>query len=295
MLRSMTGYGRAQLEAAGDNITVELKSVNHKYQKINLHIPEQLSALEARVDKLLKTALSRGRINYNLELQSQNKKSLQVQVNRDLAAEYVEHLEKLQAELGLAAEELSVEFLAELPDVLTVKEIARDIEELWPQVEQATEEALAELLAMRKREGEELLADFLHRLEQIEDLVTKIEARVPEIVTEYQLKLKERIEELAADYEVDEDRLAMETALIADKSDVNEELIRLKSHVQQFEETLRLEIDEPVGRKLDFIAQEMHREVNTIGSKISDSQVANYVVELKSEVDRIREQLQNVE
>ena len=291
----MTGYGRAQLETAGDNITVELKSVNHKYQKIHLHMPEQLSALEARIDKLLKTALSRGRINYNLKLESQNQKGLKVQVNKDLAAEYVESLQKLQVELGLTEQKLSVQLLAELPDVLAVKEVARDVEELWPQVEQATEEALAELLAMREREGKELLTDFLYRLEQIENLVAKIEVRVPEIVTEYQLKLKERIAELVADQEVDDDRLAIEAALIADKSDVDEELTRLKSHVQQFEETLQLEIDEPVGRKLDFIAQEMHREVNTIGSKVSDSQVASYVVELKSEVDKIREQLQNVE
>lgn len=291
----MTGYGRVQLEDNGDNIIVELKSVNHKYQKVYLHIPEQLSILEVKINKLLKGALSRGRVDYNLKIQSVNQKRLKVKVNQLLVKEYLESLEQLKTEFGLAqAEELSIEFLAGLPEVLELEELGPDLETLWPQVKEATELALAELLAMKKREGEELLADFLDRLDSIESLTEQIEERIPKIVLKYRLKLQKRLEDLIADHEIDEERLAIETAVIADKSDVNEELIRIKSHLSQFAETLKGEEDS-VGRKLDFIAQEMHREINTIGSKVSDSEVTKHVVDLKSEVDKIREQVQNIE
>lgn len=294
MIRSMTGYGRAQLENEEYNIIVEIKSVNHKYRKIYLHVPDRLSVLEPKINEILKGDINRGRINYSLEIKNEGEEKVKVKVNDNVAKEYIESLQKLQDEFGLAGE-LNLDLLTQFPDVLESEEVEEDITVIWPKIKETTEIALTKLMKMKKKEGEQLFSDFIHRLKRIEQLINKVENRIPDIVDEYKSKLEKRIDELLTEVEIEEDRLANEVAIIADKSNVTEEIVRVKSHVEKFRENLELDVDEPVGRKLDFIAQEMHREINTIGSKVSDSEVSNHVVELKSEVDKIREQVQNIE
>ncbi|SJZ31027.1 YicC/YloC family endoribonuclease [Selenihalanaerobacter shriftii] len=296
MIRSMTGYGRGQLEIDGDSVIVELKSVNHKYRKLYLHISDELSALEPKINGLLKEGIGRGRVNYSLKIKSKEEQGVKVKVNKGIAKEYIDSLQNLQNEFNLAGE-LEVGLLLQFSDILEVEEVDKDIEEIWPKVKRVTQEALNKLTEMKSREGEELFTDFIHRLEMIKELVNKIEDRIPKMVTEHKAKLQDRINELLnnIDVGIEEERLTTEVAIIADKSNVTEEIVRIKSHLEQFRETLDLDIEKPVGRKLDFIAQEMHREINTIGSKISDSEVSSYIIDLKSEVDKIREQVQNIE
>ncbi|MGM0471366.1 MAG: YicC/YloC family endoribonuclease [Bacillota bacterium] len=294
MLRSMTGYGQVQLECDGYDITVEIKSVNHKYQKIYLHLPDQLSALEPQINQMIKNKIARGKLNYNLEVSRTEESQLEVRLNELAAQEYIDSLVKLKEKFDLAGQ-LDVNLLAQFTDVLEVEEVAEDLDALWPKIKEGTEAALDELIKMRNQEGQKLLTDLEHRAAEIDELIAQIETRVPEMVTEYQKQLSSRVEDLLADAEVDQDRLANEVAVIADKSDVSEELVRMKSHLEQFQSTLESNITEPVGKKLDFIAQEMHREVNTIGAKINDSEVSSYVIDLKSAVDKIREQVRNVE
>lgn len=292
----MTGYGRGQLEIDGDSVIVELKSVNHKYRKLYLHISDELSALEPKINGLLKEGIGRGRVNYSLKIKSKEEQGVKVKVNKGIAKEYIDSLQNLQNEFNLAGE-LEVGLLLQFSDILEVEEVDKDIEEIWPKVKRVTQEALNKLTEMKSREGEELFTDFIHRLEMIKELVNKIEDRIPKMVTEHKAKLQDRINELLnnIDVGIEEERLTTEVAIIADKSNVTEEIVRIKSHLEQFRETLDLDIEKPVGRKLDFIAQEMHREINTIGSKISDSEVSSYIIDLKSEVDKIREQVQNIE
>lgn len=294
MIRSMTGYGRAQLENSEYNVIVEIKSVNHKYRKIYLHIPDRLSALEQKINETLKKEIERGRINYSLEIKNKGEEEVRVKVSESVVEEYMDSLQKLKDKFGLAGE-ISIDLLTQFPDVLEVEEVEEDIMELWPTIKETTEVALTELIEMRKKEGEQLFSDFIHRLDQIEQLIDKVEAKIPDIVDEYKSRLEKRINELLDEVEIEEERLATEVAIIADKSNVTEEIVRVKSHVEQFRETLELDIEKSVGKKLDFIAQEMHREINTIGSKVSDSELSNYIVDLKSEVDKIREQVQNIE
>ncbi|KXS43334.1 MULTISPECIES: YicC/YloC family endoribonuclease [unclassified Candidatus Frackibacter] len=294
MIRSMTGYGRAQLEDDTEQLIVEVKSVNYKYRKIYLHMSEQLSGLEPKINEILKGEVSRGRIDYSLRIKSDDDQDVKVRANKKAVKEYIDSLQKLQDEFGLTGE-IDINLLTQFSDVLSVEEVEKDIEELWPKVKEVTKKALGNLMEMRSKEGEQLFSDFIHRLERIEHLISKVETRVPEIVEEYQSKLENRVNDLLNNVEIEEDRLASEVAIIADKSNVTEEIVRVKSHLEQFRETLGEDIAEPVGRKLDFIAQEMHREINTIGSKVSDSETSNYIIDLKSEVDKIREQVQNIE
>jgi uncharacterized protein (TIGR00255 family) len=290
----MTGYGRAELETEEYNIIAEIKSVNHKYKKIYLHTSDKLSILEPKINEILKKGIGRGRVNYSLEIKSKVEQEVKVEVKENIVKEYIDSIKKLQNKFALAGE-LNVDLLLQFPEVLRVEEIEENVEKLWPSIKHATEKALDKLTEMRRKEGEQLFSDFIHRLDKIEEIINGVEIRIPDMVAEYKSKLKDRIDELLADSEIAEDRLVSEVAIIADKSDVTEEIVRVKSHLEQFKETLNLETEKSVGRKLDFIAQEMHREINTIGSKVNDSEVSNYIIDLKSEVDKIREQVQNIE
>ncbi|ADL12963.1 YicC/YloC family endoribonuclease [Acetohalobium arabaticum] len=294
MLRSMTGYSQAQVEIEGYEIIVEIKSVNHKYQKIYLHIPDHFSPLEPKLKEIIKSRVGRGKVNYNLEIKNKEEAEVKVSINQTTATEYIDSLKRLKDKFDLTGE-LNINLLTQFDDILEVEEIKQNVEGLWPEIKEATKEALVDFIEMREKEGNKLLADLAARAESIESLIEKIEDRIPEMVDKYKAKLEDRLEELLTDAEVNEERLANEVVIMADKSDVTEELVRLKSHIEQFEETLELDVAEPVGRKLDFIAQEMHREINTVGSKINDSEISNYVIDLKSEVDKIREQVRNVE
>lgn len=294
MLRSMTGYGQKQIETEEYSVIAEIKSVNHKYQKIYLHIPEHFSLLEPKIKQIIESRVGRGKVNYNLEVKNKKEAEVKVSINQIVAKEYIDSLKQLKDRFELTGE-LNINLLTQFDDILEVEELEQDANDLWSEVKEATKKALTDFIEMRELEGSKLLTDLENRLESIESLVKKIEIRVPDMVDEYKSKLKTRIEELLTDVEVDKERLANEVVIMADKSDVTEELVRLKSHVEQFRDTLEVEIKEPVGRKLDFIAQEMHREINTIGSKVSDSEINNNVIDLKSEVDKIREQVRNVE
>lgn len=294
MLRSMTGYSQAQLETEEYDIIVEIKSVNHKYQKIYLHIPDHFSSLEPKIKEIIKSRVGRGKVNYNLEIKNKEEAEVKVSINQTTATEYIDSLKRLKDKFDLTGE-LNINLLTQFDDILEVEEVKQNVEGLWPEIEEATKEALVDFIGMREKEGSKLLADLAARVENMRNLLEKIEDRIPEMVDKYKSKLESRLEELLSDAEVDEERLANEVVIMADKSDVTEELVRLKSHIEQFEETLELNVAEPVGRKLDFIAQEMHREINTVGSKINDSEISNYVINLKSEVDKIREQVRNVE
>ncbi|MBM7623293.1 YicC/YloC family endoribonuclease [Sporohalobacter salinus] len=294
MLRSMTGYGQARIETEECNVIIEIKSVNHKYQKVYLHIPNRFSLLEPKIKQIIEDRVGRGKVDYNLEVENKKEAEVKVSINQTAVKEYITSLKKLKDKFELAGE-LNINLLTKFDDVLEVEEVEQDVSDIWSEIEEATKEALTDFIEMREKEGSKLFSDLSDRIEKIKDLIEKIEIRIPDMVDKYRSKLKSRLNDLLTDVEVDKERLANEVVIMADKSDVTEELVRLKSHIEQFQETLELDVVEAVGRKLDFIAQEMHREVNTIGSKINDSEISNYVIDLKSEVDKIREQVRNVE
>lgn len=293
MLKSMTGYGKGETKRDGYHITAELKTVNHRYSNIYIHIPGYLSALESTLHKLVKDKVDRGRVDLYLNIDEDTTEVRhEPQINVQLARRYYTELKALQETLGID-QEVSIDTLVHLPEVLKVKEAEEDEELLYGLVTETVEKALESLLQMRTHEGEELQRDLVQRLDMIEREVGEIATREPRVIEEFRTRMRDRLRELMEDKIVDETRLAMEIAILAERSSINEELVRLRSHIGQFR--LNMTKDEPVGRKLDFIAQEMYREANTIGSKAIDSEIVNCVVTIKSEVDKIREQIQNVE
>lgn len=293
MLKSMTGYGKGETKRDGYHITAELKTVNHRYSNIYIHIPGYLSALESTLHKLVKDKVDRGRVDLYLNIDEDTTEVRhEPQINVQLARRYYIELKALQETLGID-QEVSIDTLVHLPEVLKVKEAEEDEELLYGLVTETVEKALESLLQMRTHEGEELQRDLVQRLDMIEREVGEIATREPRVIEEFRTRMRDRLRELMEDKIVDETRLAMEIAILAERSSINEELVRLRSHIGQFR--LNMTKDEPVGRKLDFIAQEMYREANTIGSKAIDSEIVNCVVTIKSEVDKIREQIQNVE
>lgn len=293
MLKSMTGYGKGETKRDGYHITSELKTVNHRYSNIYIHIPGYLSALESTLHKLVKDRIDRGRVDLYLNIEEDITESRhEPQINVELARRYYTELKALQESIGMD-QEVSIDTLVHLPEVLKVKEAEEDEELLHGLIIETVMKALESLLQMRTHEGEELQRDLVQRLDVIEREVGEITMREPRVIEEFRTRMRERLKDLMEDKVVDETRLAMEIAILAERSSINEELVRLRSHLGQFR--MNMVKDEPVGRKLDFIAQEMYREANTIGSKAIDAEIVNCVVTIKSEVDKIREQIQNVE
>ncbi|MCK4259199.1 MAG: YicC family protein [Halanaerobiales bacterium] len=293
MIKSMTGYGKAETTRDGFTVTAEFKTVNHRYSNIYLHTPSFLSALELSLNKMIKSKVSRGRIDLYLKVEDViTEGAYEPVINIELAKKYYNELKSLKESLDLN-EDVTLDYLVSLPQVLKVKEAEKDTEVLHGIVLETVEKSLDFLLEMRTIEGEELYQDFIQCLVLIEKECHHIEEVAPKVIEEHKSKIRDRLQELLEDKVVDEYRLAMEIAILADKSSINEELVRLRSHIEQFHSNLTLE--EPVGRKLDFIAQEMFREANTIGSKVIDSDMLNSVVNMKSEIDKIREQIQNIE
>lgn len=293
MIKSMTGYGKGETKRDGYHITVEIKTINHKYTNIYLHIPACLSALESDIQRMVKDKIDRGRVDLYLYIEQDTAdERREPQVNLTLAKRYFNELQELQLVLGLEGS-VSIDRLVTLPEVLKVKEAEQDEEVLFSVVTETVEKALDSLLQMRTLEGREIYRDMVQRLELIHNQVEEIAQREPAVILEYKNRMRERLRELLEDKVVDENRLAMEIAMLAERSGITEELVRLRSHLGQFRSNI--EKDEAVGRKLDFIAQEMYREANTIGSKAIDAEIINFVVVIKSEVDKIREQVQNVE
>lgn len=292
MLQSMTGFGRAEAQTEAWQVAVEVNTVNHRYIDISVRLPRRYIALEHRIRKLVKERFSRGRFEVNFSITSIDGRGRRLVADEGLASEAVRLLRKLEADHGLTGG-IDVNTLLGLREILRVEEGEEDLDELWEILMPALTEALDALSSMRAAEGEALGADIASRLEAMRKLAGELSGRLPEVQAEHRAALEERIENLLSDVPVDPQRLAQEVAYLADKSDVSEEVTRLESHLKQLEGLL--EAEEPVGRKIDFVIQEMNREVNTVSSKVSDLEVARLVIELKSEQEKIREQVQNVE
>lgn len=292
MIKSMTGYGRGFSSSESGEITVELKSVNHRFRDISLKLPSRLSPIEGRVKKEVEAAVARGRVDVFITFGEGEGREEHFEVNLPLAKGYISALEKLKKELALEGD-ISVSEMAAVKNVLYIKEPSVNEDLLWEAVLAPLKEALSALDAMRRSEGKSLGLDIGKRLSGILNIVDSISEKQPEVVNSYREKLKLRVAEFAEGAGLDKSRLAQEVAIMADRSDITEETVRLRSHIEQFGGLLGSE--EPVGRKLDFLVQEMNRETNTIGSKCSDAEISGKVVDIKAELERIREQVQNVE
>ncbi len=293
MIKSMTGYGRARELRGQRDITVEVRSVNNRYLDCTVKMPRMYVFAEDAVKQRVQAAISRGKVDVYITVDATAADVEQVRVNRELAAQYAAALHELAEFCGPAAYRLTPEVLARFPDVLTVTKAEEDLETVTADLCAVLDEALAAYNAMRAVEGEKLAEDIAGRLTAIEDYTAQVEARSPETVAEYRKKLTARMQEVLQSTSIDPQRILMEAAVYADKVAVDEETVRLRSHVSQLRAMLRS--DAPMGRKMDFLIQEVNRESNTIGSKCSDVSIAQVVVGLKAEVEKMREQVQNVE
>lgn len=292
MIRSMTGFGRGENVGTVKQVTAEVKSVNHRYSEVLVKMPRHYSLLEETVRRTVLSQITRGRVEVYLKVENSTEPKRQVQVDKELALAYYKALKEL-AEATQANLDLGVSNLAQLPDVLKVDEPKENIDEVWQEISLALEAALAILVEMREKEGLKLKEDLEVRLAYIRELNGKIALRGPVVVSQYREKLQNRLNELLDGGQVDETKLATEVAFFADRASIAEEIVRLNSHLDQFNQILQEK--NPVGRKLDFLLQEMNREINTIGSKANDLEITQNVVEMKSELEKIREQVQNIE
>ncbi len=292
MIRSMTGFGRSQDTVGGLAIVVEFKSVNHRYFEYSSRLPRGYGFLDDKLKVFLQQRISRGKVDAYVSIQTVEAGESEVLVDHSLAAGYHKALREL-AERHHVAYEGSAVNLARYPDVLTVRQAAVDEEAVWAAVQQVATEALERFVAMRQLEGERMRADVLSRAETILAAVEAVEERSPQTVREHMEKVEARMRELLEGVPVDEGRLLNEAAIYADKVAVAEETVRLRSHLQQLSQMM--DSREAVGRKLDFLVQEMNRETNTIGSKCSDLELTRIVVDIKAEIEKIREQIQNIE
>ena len=292
MIRSMTGFGRAQGVLGGKDITVEIRSVNHRYFEFSARLPRAYSWLEEKLKGVAQGAASRGKVEVSLLIQTVEGSDAQVVVNTALAREYVEALRELGRELDLP-DDLSLSAVARFGEIFTLRRAPDDEEEVQANVLAVAAQAAERFSQMRRAEGEKLREDILGRLISIEERVAQVEERSPQTVAEYRQKLTARMEELLGKAAVEEQRILAEAAIVADRRAVDEETVRLRSHIAQLRSIL--DTPEAVGRKLDFLVQEMNREANTIGSKAQDVRIAQVVVEIKSEIEKIREQVQNIE
>ena len=292
MINSMTGYGRCQQSIDGRDILVEIKSVNHRYFEFSARTPRAYGYLDEKLKSLVSDKISRGKVDVNVTVYTVEGKDAQVQINKALASGYVNALRSVKDELSLL-DNLSLSSISRFSDIFTVVKVAEDEEVIWQEVKQVAETALESFLQMRKAEGEKLQADISSKIDEVEKLVSKVEELAPKTVSDYKQKLFAKLNEILDGKNVDETRVLTEVALFAEKIAVDEETVRLRSHINQFRTMLKE--DKPIGRKLDFLVQEINREVNTIGSKCQDVDVTKVVVDLKSEIEKIREQIQNIE
>lgn len=293
MIRSMTSFGRSSSEEGEKRVfTVEMKSVNSRYLDINIRMPKTLISLEEEIRKMISNSLNRGKVDVFINLKNYNDGSGIPKVDINLAQGYLECLKEIETKLGVK-NDISVMQIARFPEVITVVEEEDKIEELWKELKPLINDSLEMMIGMREVEGNKLKEDILSKISVIEELVSKVEEFADTIPKAFKMKLEERVKELLGNVEIDESRIAMEVCMLVDKATVDEEIIRLRSHINQVRETLNL--NDPIGRKLDFIVQEMNRETNTIGSKSSDIQMTNIVIDIKNILEKIREQVQNIE
>ena len=292
MIRSMTGFGRGEATVDGRDITVEIKSVNHRYFEFNCRTTRGFGFLEEKLKSYIKERVSRGKIDMFVSLSQKEDTEAIVKINPSLARGYINALKKLSDEYGVK-DDISVSTVSSYSDIFQVHKAPEDEEEVWNSVKPVLDTALNNFITMRETEGEKMKADVMSRAKHILSIVDEIESRSPERVKEYEARLKERIEELLGSADYDEQRVITEVAIFADKVAVDEETVRLRSHFDQLKNLM--DGDGEVGRKLDFIIQEMNREANTIGSKANDSNLSHMVVDIKAEIEKIREQIQNIE
>ena len=292
MIKSMTGFGRCEVQKDSRKFTVELKSVNHRYLDVNIRMPKKLNFFETAIRTLLKSYANRGKVDIFITYEDLSQTQVSVKYNAALAAEYMKYLKQMEEEFGLE-NDVRVSTLSRYPEVFTMEEQSEDEEELWNGLKEALEGAFTQFVETRKTEGENLKKDITSKLDLLSEQIGFIEERSPQIVAEYRAKLEDKMKELLADTQIEESRIASEVILFADKICTDEEVVRLKSHISHMRNTLE-EKDE-IGRKLDFIAQEMNREANTILSKANDIEVSDRAISLKTEIEKIREQIQNIE
>ena len=292
MVKSMTGFGRCEISEGDRKMTVEMKSVNHRYLDVAIKMPKKLNFFESAIRSLLKTYIQRGKVDVFITYEDLSAANTTLRYNQALAAEYLKYLNQMAEEFHLE-QDVKVSALSRYPEVLVMEEVQEDEEELWKLLEKAVKGACEQFVETRIREGENLKRDLLIKLDELLEHVAYVEERSPQIVAEYREKLTEKVKELLADTQMEESRIAAEVTIYADKICVDEEIVRLKSHIKHTKETL--EKEDSVGRKLDFIAQEMNREANTILSKANDLEVSNHAIELKTGIEKVREQIQNIE
>lgn len=294
MIKSMTGFGRSEYNDGKRNIIVEIKSVNHRYSDVTVKMPRRYAFAEDHIKNLVKNIAKRGKIDVSINVENITEDDTCIRLNMMTAKQYYENLKELQKCFDLSGE-ITLQFLAAMPDVLKSVPDVEDEEEVYNSFSIPVREAAKKLDEMRTAEGCKLAEDIIMRGELIRDLVEKIKDRAPEVTAAYVEKLSDRIKELVGNnIEVSEDRILIEAAIFADKSNITEELVRLDSHIVQLNDIIT-KSNQPDGKKLDFLVQEMNREANTIGSKANDLEITNMVLDIKSEIEKIREQVQNIE
>ncbi|MCD7725518.1 MAG: YicC family protein [Clostridiales bacterium] len=292
MIKSMTGFGRCEVTEGERKVIVEMKSVNHRYLDVNIKMPKKLNFFEAAIRSELKNYIQRGKVDLFITYEDYTESNVCVKYNRELAAEYMKYLSQMAEDFSLD-NDIRVSALSRYPEIFTMEEQTLDEEELWQLLKRAVKSAAEEFVAARVREGENLRNDLLAKLDGMLTHVDYITERSPQIIAEYKQKLEDKVKELLEDTKVDENRLLMEVTIFADRVCVDEELVRLRSHIETTRDNLLQ--GGSVGRKLDFIAQEMNREANTILSKTSDLEISAHAIELKTEIEKVREQIQNIE
>lgn len=293
MIKSMTGFGRCEVMEEDRRFTVEMKGVNHRYLDTNIRMPKKLNFFETSIRSLLKKNVQRGKVDIFITYEDLTESQMTLKYNEALAGEYLSYFRKMAEDFSLE-NDIRVSSLSRYPEILTMEEQALDEDELWKGLKKALDGAVAQFVETRGIEGEHLRGDLTGKLDGVLKLVGYIEERSPQILAEYREKLTAKVRELLADTQIEDNRIAAEVVIFADKICTDEEVVRLKSHVEHMKETL-LSDENGIGRKLDFIAQEMNREANTILSKANDLEISNVGIELKTEIEKIREQIQNIE
>ena len=293
MIKSMTGFGRSETAEGERKFTVEMKGVNHRYLDASIRMPKKLNYFESAIRNLLKQHVQRGKVDIFITYEDTSEAQVSLKYNSNLAKEYLMYFKQMEEELGLD-NDIRVSALSRCPEVITMEEQAPDEEALWNGLKKALEGALAQFVETRAAEGQNLKEDILDKLNNMEQQVSYIEKRSPEIVAEYRTKIEEKVKELLTDTQIDDNRIAAEVVIFADKICTDEEVVRLKSHIEHMKNTF-LSDEGGIGRKLDFIAQEMNREANTILSKANDIEISNRAIDLKTEIEKVREQIQNIE
>ena len=292
MIKSMTGFGRSEIVKGNRKISVEIKSVNHRYLEAGIKMPKKLNVFESRMRDLLKKYATRGKIYIFINYEDDSESQVNLKFNQNIADEYMAIFNNMSEKYNLK-NDMTVGGLARFPEVITMDEVQEDEEELWHFIEEAMKAALEQFVNTRILEGENLKKDLLGKLDHMEELVAFVEKRSPEIMKEYRSKLESKVKELLGDTTIDESRIATEVIIYADKICVDEETVRLRSHIEHARKCLNE--DGGIGRKMDFIAQEMNREANTTLSKANDIEISNAAIDLKTEIEKVREQIQNIE